>query len=78
MTVNKDSNDIRNLRDYWGYFNAQVESENQILSSLKLQRLIGHTKAFVDSVNARANKTLGAFIDLSTKAMMIESTLEVH
>ena len=73
----QDTTDIRNLRDFWGYFNAQVEAESEIYAALKLDRMIESTKNFVSSVNTRVNKTLGSYIDLSTKSMMLESYLRI-
>lgn len=61
------------MRNYWGYFNSQLEKETQIFVDLKFSRMSHNIESYITGLNDRINKTLTTYIDLATKTMMLSS-----
>jgi hypothetical protein len=62
---------LRNLRNFWGYFNSQLEKETQNFVDLQFGRIVQNIESYVKGLNDRINCTLSTYIDLSTKTMLL-------
>lgn len=68
----KDTQDVKNLRDFWAYSNALIGSELREFGHMVINRLQTQLGAYVDGFNRKLNKTLSLFIDLQTKLVTTE------
>lgn len=67
----KDTQDVKNLRDFWAYCNAQISSELREFGHMNLKRMTDQITAYIDGSNKKINKTLSLFIDLQTRLVTI-------
>lgn len=65
----KETNDLVNLRDYWGYFNTQVQQETANYVESKYHRMAMSLQDYVDGSNERINHSIGIIVNLSTKLL---------
>lgn len=68
----KDTQDVKNLRDFWAYCNALIGSELREFGHMVINRLQSQLGAYVEGFNRKLNKTLSLFIDLQTKLVTTE------
>jgi len=68
----KDTQDVKNLRDFWAYCNALISSELREFGHMVIDRLQTQLGAYVEGSNRKLNKTLSLFIDLQTKLVTTE------
>jgi len=67
----KDTQDVKNLRDFWAYCNAQISSELREYGLMKIQRMNDQIGQYIEGFNSKINKTLSIYIDLQTRMMTV-------
>lgn len=67
----QETQDVKNLRDFWAFCNSQISNELRDYGRMKLKRMNDQIGGFVEGFNKKINKTLSLFIDLQTKLITL-------
>lgn len=67
----KDTQDVKNLRDFWAYCNAQISSELREYGLMKIKRMNDQIGQYIEGFNSKINRTLTIYIDLQTRMMTV-------
>lgn len=69
--MTQDTQDVKNLQDFWAYCNAQISWELREFGHMNLRRMSDQIGAYIEGFNKKLNKTLSLFIDLQTKLVTL-------
>lgn len=58
---------MKNLKEFWAYFNSQISSELKEFGSSQVRRMQDQVGDYINGFMKRVNTQMSIFIDLQTK-----------